>query len=396
MRLLYLSARQCWPQNSGGKLRDYHLLSALARAFQVTYLYYAEPGSSTSPPAGFPPCERMIGIPRPPRYRPTAVLRGLIGKWPLPVLNYTSQPMIDAIGAELRAASFDAIHLDSFHMAGCLEPNAAATKAQVFYGWHDIASELMQRYSRMPVSLPRKIYARATAGRLVRAEAAILNSAGGHIVCSDRERQVLLARSPGARIEVIENGVDTSYFADAGEAPGRSRIVFVGAMHYYANVDGVSWFARDIWPGIYKKYPQFRFTVVGADPGPEVFALRSIPGVEVTGTVPDVRPYYRDAFAAVVPLRMGTGTRLKILEAMAAGVPVISTALGAEGLEVAPGSNILIPGDETEWSGALDSLFTPAREELIQNGRQLARNKYDWEIVGAKLASVYKDWLTSR
>ena len=126
-----------------------------------------------------------------------------------------------------------------------------------------------------------------------------------------------------------------------------------------------------------------------------MLALRAVAGVEVTGTVPDARPYYREAFAAVVPLRVGTGTRLKILEAMAAGVPVLSTPLGAEGLEVTPGQNILIADAEADWLPAFGSLLASSgrREELVRAGRRLVCAQYDWTEIGAKLAMLYQNWL---
>jgi glycosyltransferase involved in cell wall biosynthesis len=131
------------------------------------------------------------------------------------------------------------------------------------------------------------------------------------------------------------------------------------------------------------------------DPTPEVLALGDLPGIEVTGTVPDVRPYYEQAFAAVVPLLFGTGTRLKILEAMAAGVPVISTRLGAEGLDVTGGENILMPQAEQEWLPAIECLHeSDGRwKELADGGRRLVCAKYDWEMIGRRLAGLYAGWV---
>ena len=404
MRILYISARQCWPPNSGGKLRDHRLLLALGQASDLTYIYYAEPGVQPVTPSDIPVCRRIVSVPRPARYRPGKIVRGLLGPWPLPVVNYTSPAMIDAIRSVLRQDRFDLVHLDSLHLAACeAAVRSELGRSAIIYGWHDVASELMWRYSQMPISLARRTYARFTARRLERAEAAILDTAFGHVVCSERERVSLLARSPKARIAVIENGVDTGAFKPPNRNSELTRIVFVGAMHYYANIDAVTWFARQIWPAMHQRFPRYRFTIVGADPKPEVRALGDLPGIEVTGTVPDVRPFYQEALAAVVPLRVGTGTRLKILEAMAAGVPVISTELGAEGLEVTPGRDILIPGSEPEWLPALESLCTESSvggatrsEELAQAGRKLVCTQYDWEIIGRKLAELYEDWMRSR
>ncbi len=398
MRILYLSARQCWPVNSGGKLRDYRLLLPLARASELTYVYYSEPGAPAVAPSDLEFCRRAVSVPRPPRYRPAKIVRGLAGRWPLPIVNYTSEAMIGAVRGLLRENRFDLVHLDSFHLAAC----EAAVRSELggaaaIYGWHDIPSELMRRYGSMPGPVARRFYARYTARRMERVESEILKTAFGHIACSEREREVLLERWPQARIAVIENGVDTRAYSPESRVREPKRIVFVGAMHYYANVDAVTWFAQRVWPEIHRRFPEYRFTIVGADPKPAVLALRAIAGIEVTGTVESVAPYYREAFAAVVPLRVGTGTRLKILEAMAAGVPVISTELGAEGLAVSAGKNILLAESEAEWVEALEWLQEPERSNRMAGaGRDLVCSRYDWETIGDKLAETYREWLTTR
>jgi polysaccharide biosynthesis protein PslH len=150
-----------------------------------------------------------------------------------------------------------------------------------------------------------------------------------------------------------------------------------------------------VWPEVRRRFPEWRLTIVGKDPGPSVLALRSLPGVEVTGTVPEVRPYYAEAVASIVPLRVGAGTRLKILEAMSAGVPVISTAIGAEGLDVTPGRDILIADGDEEWVAALDSLAQrpDLRNSLTQAARTLVEQRYDWDRIGERLCATYSRWL---
>ena len=204
-----------------------------------------------------------------------------------------------------------------------------------------------------------------------------------------------------ARIAVVENGVDVQYFAPLKNQPETAvetplRIVFTGKMDYYPNVDAMTWFARGIWLAIRARIPSIRLSIVGSDPAPEVTALREIPGVEVTGTVDDLRPYYRGALAAIVPLRTGGGTRLKILEAMAARVPVVSTQAGAEGLNVTPGRDILIAGlDAPAWVEQLVQLAdSPAeRTRLASAAFDLVASRHDWPLLGESLWSAYDDWL---
>src|ERR1035437_1171665 len=171
-----------------------------------------------------------------------------------------------------------------------------------------------------------------------------------------RARAQLQQIAPAARIAIIENGVDCAWFAGLNSKSDRKRIVFVGKMDYYPNIEAIIGFAYTTWPQVRDQLKGMTLTIVGANPTAAVESLASIPGVEVTGTVDDVRPYYRDALAAIVPLRTGGGTRMKILEAMAAGVPVVSTTLGAEGLAVSPGRHLLIADSGEDWLRQLSAL----------------------------------------
>ena len=400
MRILFLSPRQCWPPLSGAKLREYHFARALGRRAALTYVYFAESGERTLTPADLDFSEKVVGVPKPPAYGAWNLVRGALGRWPLPVLNYTSPAMIAALNR--LEANYDLIHLDSIHMVRYVKPLARLFGAAplVIYNWHNIESEAMRRYGEIASSPARRLYAAHTAGKMEKLEEEILRTAFGHIVCSERERDQLGRIAPAARIAVIENGVDTSHFAGAGSHLGpRRRIVFVGKMDYYPNVEAAASFARRIWPAVRERMPEAVFTIAGSDPATAVVALGGLPGVEVTGTVPDVRPYYRDALAAVVPLRTGGGTRLKILEAMAAGVPVISTPLGAEGLSVEPGRDILIAdADQPEaWAGHLKRLAESPDEsaKIAAAAFKLVKGRYDWEIVGQALSKTYEDWLAS-
>jgi glycosyltransferase involved in cell wall biosynthesis len=390
LRILYLSPRQCYPPITGAKLRDYYLARALGEAGELTYVHFDQP--DTAAPV-LPFCERVVTISRVQPYTPGKILQGLTGRWPLPVVNYTSTEMIAQVLKLIREKAFDLVHVDCIQMAACEAAlREALGSTPTMYNWHNIESELMLRYSEGNESPLKKMYARMTAGRLAKVESMVLESATGHVVCSEREHALLAARAPHARIAVVANGVDTGGFKPAKSAEGRKRIVFVGAMSYHANIDAAVWFAREIWPQIRARMDGFVFTIVGSNPAPEVLALRELPGVEVTGTVPDISVWYSEAFAAVVPLRVGAGTRLKILEAMAAGVPVISTSLGAEGLEVSPGKDILLVDEAGGWAEALAGLEARWTAQASA-ARELVCSRYDWQVIGKSLVSSYLSWL---
>lgn len=400
MRILFLSPRQCWPPRSGAKLREYYFARALGQQADLTHLHFTEPGAAPLSQADLPFCRNVIAVPKPRGYTAWNIARGLIGRWPLPVRNYTSDEMAAALFHAAYGQRYDLVHLDSIHMAAYLEPLAEAMGAttRIVYNWHNIESELMRRYQAGAGSVIRRLYSAVTARKMERLERSTLRSAFGHVVCSERERQKLHRMAPAARVAVVPNGVDTAYFADTkAPAASRNRIVFVGLMNYHSNVEAAVAFTREVWPGLRSRLPGCVLTLVGATPDPAVLALRDVASVEVTGTVPDVRPYYREALAAIVPLRTGGGTRLKILEAMAAGVPVVSSAIGAEGLDVAPGENILLadPADPDAWVRKLAGLAESesCRRQLTACARHLVRERYDWTILGESLCKTYREWL---
>jgi glycosyltransferase involved in cell wall biosynthesis len=399
MRILFLSPRQSLPSRSGAKLREYHFLRALGRSAEVTYIYFGDPGVPPLTVEDLPFCREVIGIPKPPAYGPGKTIMGILGPWPLPILNYTSPEMSAAVARAIGSREFDIIHLDSIHMMRYALAAAMERKnsPRPIYNWHNIESEAMRRYGDTAPSRARRWYARCTATKLERLESSILHTAFGHIVCSERERAQLRQKAPAAHIEVVENGVDTGYFASSEDPVASRRIVFVGAMDYFPNSEAAIFFANRIWPHVRTMLEGAELAIVGANPGPAVLALGELPGVKVTGMVPDVRPFYRGALAAVVPLRTGGGTRLKILEAMAAGVPVVSTPLGAEGLDVVDGENVLLvdSGDTEGWANRLVSLAeSPAhRAQLTAAGLRLVQGRYDWEILGSKLRATYEAWL---
>lgn len=403
MRILFLSPRQSVPARSGAKLREYHFLRALGRTAELTYLYFGDPGAQPLTTEDLPFCREVVSIPKPPAYGAAKAVMGMLGQWPLPILNYTSSAMSTAVATALGSRKFDIVHLDSIHMIRyALAAAEGKNPPRAIYNWHNIESEAMWRYRATTPSRARRWYAGSTAKKLERIESSILRSAFGHIVCSEREREQLLHLAPAAQIEVVENGVDTGYFASRQEGPRAEgetsrRIVFVGVMDYFPNSEAAIFFANRIWPRVRARLEGAELAIVGANPGPAVLALGELPGVTVTGMVPDVRPFYHGALAAVVPLRTGGGTRLKILEAMAAGVPVVSTPLGAEGLEVVEGENILLAdaGDTEGWAQRLETLADSpdGRARLTAAGLRLVKSRYDWEILGAKLQATYAEWL---
>ena len=412
MRVLFLMPRVSWPPQTGLMLRNYHLARALSRHAEVTCLTFADDAREVSDAerAELPPppeswATQVVTVPRATAYTPGKILRGAVGPKPVTVLNYTTPAFSDALTQLLHTQHFDVVQIETSTLGAYLPViRAAPNRPLAVCDWHNIDSELMRRYSAN-APLSRKFYAQLTARRIAQFERWTLENYDGHIACSERDAAQLRATTPAARVLVIENGVDVDYYTDEKLARAHAiwrqevqnlkskiRVLYVGSMDYHANIDAVTHFARHIWPAIHQQRPELVFTIVGRKPAPEVTALAELSGVEVTGTVPDVRPYYASAVAQIVPLRVGSGSRLKILEAMAAGVPVVSTTLGAEGLGVTDGLDLVLADDADAMARALFSLCDnhERRSQIAARARELVRQKYDWAALGTALAQAHE------
>lgn len=342
--------------------------------------------------------ERTITVPRRGGYTFDKIVLGAIGRTPLPLLNYTTEGMKQALAKLLAEGHFDVIQVESIHLMNYLPViRFAPRESFVVCDWHNIESELMEQYSNRANNFARRAYARKTARLMKDSEKRALTEFDAHITVSARDAERLHAIYAKADISVIQNGVDAASFTGENSA-AKKRLVFVGSMDYHANIDGAISFAQNVWPELQQKKPEFIFTIVGRDPAPPVRQLSSVRGIEVTGSVEDVRPYYHEAIAAVVPLNVGGGSRLKILEAMAAGVPVVSTSQGAEGLEVSSGENILLADGPRQLAEAITRVIDDEelRQRLVRSGRQLINERYDWSTVGTELFAHYRRLLAAR
>lgn len=402
-RILYFAPRECWPPNTGARIRNYHLAEGLAQTCQLTYAFLEGPGEDAGPPLNNEggKLERRFEIRcfrRDKTYSPGKIVQGLAGPVPLTVLNYSSAAAAAELEKLLRERQFDSVQLEGLHLMEYVPViRRVLPEAAIVADWHDIQTVFLNRYlatipARFPLGVLKRAYTRRTLALTHQAELRFLEACDAHSVVSGTDAENLRQRNAGVAVEVTPNGVDVGYFASAGRAEGElGDIVFVGAMEYGANADAAIWFAHQVWPLLSSGSGwKGKYRIVGRDPGPAVRALAS-GSIEVTGTVPDVRPYYRNALALVVPLRLGGGTRLKILEAMAAGVPVVSTRLGAEGIPVRDGEDILFAETAEEMESALRRLAADRdlRERLEVGGRNLVQRDFDWAALARHLRGIH-------
>lgn len=262
---------------------------------------------------------------------------------------------------------------------------------KVILDQHNIEHELLQRAYLHETDWLRKWYTWRE-GRLVKPiEIELCRKADAVAVTSERERLLLKSVLPRSIIEVVPNGVDIEYFhGNYSEQEVDGRIIFTGSMGYHPNADAVLLFAQKCWPLIREHIPGATWQIVGKDPLPDVWKLAELSGVTVTGSVADVRPYFAEAMVAIVPLLVGSGTRLKILEAMAMRKAVVSTSLGCEGLSVVPGKHLIVADQPEVFAQAVIELLNNAkkRQALGTAGRALVEAEYSWEKCGTRLLEL--------
>ena len=288
--------------------------------------------------------------------------------------------------------TFDVIHVEHSFMASYVGSISPECTARTVLSMHNIESLRFRREMHVARWGLRRL-ALANDHLLFRKwEERAIRQFDAIAAVSPLEQAWAQKHAPAAQVIVVPNGVSLEFFKPMARTTDRPNVVFAGLMNYPPNVDAVVWFCESVLPLIEKRYPDVRFSVVGDKPTAKVQSLARLRGVEVTGRVPDVRPYFANADALVVPLRSGAGTRLKILEAMAMRRPVVSTRQGAEGLDVTPGEHILLGDTAFELADHICTLFEDPSlgDRLGREGRQLVERGYDWPLCFRHLDDLYR------
>jgi sugar transferase (PEP-CTERM/EpsH1 system associated) len=402
MRILWLKSDLLLPLDKGGRLRTWHLMRHLARRHAITYLAFAEPGSDPELVQGMGEvAEHVVTVPlsTPPKrslrfYAGAA--RALADPLPYAVARYRSPAFRSAIAALLDDSRFDLVVCD-FLVPAVNLPASLPCPAALFT--HNVEADIWRRHAETRTGAAARWLYRLQHRRMLRFEGRTLERFDGILAVSDADRDTFRRLYPRARstpIAVVPTGVDTEYFTPPPAAARPPHLVFTGSMDWLPNEDAVLFFCREILPLIRAVEPRATLSIVGRSPTAVVRALAAEPGVEVTGTVDDVRPHVARAAVCVVPLRIGGGTRLKIFEAMAMGRAVVSTSIGAEGLPLVDGRHALIADGPRAFAGAvLDLLRDEARRRTIEAAAQACVvERYDWSVAAAVLDEALAQFST--
>lgn len=402
-RLLFLSQCLPFPPHSGVTNRTYHILRELQREFDVALVAFSRRNHQPDSASRVSAAAKLrlvvsdvreaavIGSEWSMALKLRNHLSSLLTGKPYIFYDYSHQGFGRALRGELSLAQPDLVHLDSMDLYRWL-PSLPAVPIACTH--HNVESELLrQRADRIPRRATRA-YLRHQANLVERIERRLCSRFDINVMTSEPDAERLRVLAPEARTSVVPNGVDIDYFRPTSpQELVPARVAFLGPTYMFPNRDAVDFFLADVWPLISRRYPESTFHLIGKNSVDEKLRFESHPGVRCEGYVPDIRPGFAEAECSVVPLRVGGGTRLKILDAWSMGKAIVSTSIGCEGLETADGRNILIRDDAKGFADAVIQILNDAelRNRLGHEGRMTVEKHYAWPIVGRHLSSLYME-----
>jgi glycosyltransferase involved in cell wall biosynthesis len=387
-----------YPANSGKRIRTLNLTLRLARRHRLTYVCHrnADPDEARAAAAFFVEngvVPVVVDRAVPARSGPPFYLRlaaNLLSPLPYSVATHRSRALRRALRRLAAAGGIDLWHCEWTPYAASLRGLAGPRLVVA----HNVESVIWQRYAEAEPGPLRRWYIRRQWHKWRRFEAAALGAVERTVAVSDVDAARLREDFGVSRIDVVENGVDTAHFHPQGGPREPGRLLFLGSLDWRPNLDGVGQLLDRVFPAVRAREPSARLCLVGRNP-PAALRRRaaSTPGVELHADVPDVRPSLATCSLLVVPLRIAGGSRLKILEALACGTPVVSTRVGAEGLCLEPGRHLsVVEGVDDLPAAIVSALRAPAAaRDQAERGREEVLRRYDWEQLAARLEEVWME-----
>ena len=402
-KILFLTSQLPYPPHQGGAIRTYNLIVNLAPRHEIHLLSFAPSPDDLERAAPLHPyCQTIEVVPVPRRSSLKRLLTTLFSPLPDMALRLPSAEFHRKLAARLERERFDVVQVESIEMAPYAMGDAGwDVNSRPLWVFDDYNAEyvLQQRAFETDVRHPRRwigaLYSFIQWQKLRRYEAAVCQRVDQVIAVSEADKEILQKLGPGVEVTVIPNGVDTRAYD-----PGRTyplvlephSVVFTGKMDFRPNIDAILWFCHQVLPLIKAQVPDVHFYIVGQRPPPRLRPLAEDPAVTLTGYVDDVKPYIAGAGVYAVPLRIGGGTRLKIMEAMALSKAIVSTSLGCEGYPVTSGQELIIADTPQDFARCVVELLGDARrrEELGRAGRRFVEERYDWRAIVPRLEGVYE------
>jgi len=397
VNILFLSTRSPYPLISGHSLRTYHILKGAAQKHNVNLVTFVQLEEELKKEnlehlrsfcRGVHPFRIPVDMSK---IRLTAsLIVNLFSPLPFVAQKYDAPMMRQKIREIIKTKSIDLIHVDMLPLAIYVDEFKELPKILVN---HNVESIRLHRWYQTEPNVLKKAYLGIQWPNLRSFERSTMDKFDGCVVVSETDKQLLRKMGINNKLFVVPNGTDTEFFKPRGKPKIENSVLWIGHMDVHTNKDAVLYFWREIYPLLRKRYPQVQMTFVGTAPPKEIVdTAKKDAQIKVTGFVEDIRPYVDESAMMVVPIRIGSGTRLKILDAMAMGKAIVSTSVGCEGLNVTDGKNILIADDPEDFADrTIGLLKNPGiRMSLERNARKLALT-YDWDLIREKQEFVYQE-----
>jgi len=391
--------------SQGTTIRNFNLIAGLARRHTVDLVSFV---ATETAPGDLPEelvrcCRRIITVPQPTRTTRQRIRDTFLSPLPDMALRLASSVMhehLDHLLAGPDAGEYDVIQIEGIEMAGYLPARAGHGAPRVVFDDHNAEYVLQRRACltdlRRPSRWPAAVYSLIQWRKLVGYERRVCREADRVVAVSEADAAALRRLLPGLDVTVVPNGVDLTFLQPGVVPPqpglSRNALVFTGKMDYRPNVDAVLWFVDAVLPLILEQAPDAHFYVVGQQPHARLARLAEHPAVTLTGRVPDVRPYIAGAGVYVVPLRIGGGTRLKVLEAMAMGRPIVSTRLGCDGFAFTDGQEVVFADEPAAFAASVLALLRDPAEAaaLGRRARQHVEAELGWDAIVPRLEALYR------
>ena len=384
MKLLWIKTDFLHPTTRGGQIRTLEMLRQLHRRHEVHYLTLDDGTQPEGPARAKEYCQHFESVPhRAPSKQSfgfvAQLATGLISPLPVAVSRWTSSAMRQRAEQMCEREKYDAVVCDFLFPAANVPELGRAVLFQ-----HNVEAMIWQRHAEHGAGPLQRAYFRLQAKRMAAYERRICQTVRRVVAVSASDARQMEEAYGLAEVGDVPTGVDVDFFRAPAVSEAKTDLVFLGSMDWMPNIDGATWFTSEVLPLLRRRHPDCTVALVGRQPTAALTALAAQDErIHVTGTVPDVRPWLHGAKVSIVPLRVGGGTRLKIYEAMAAGVPVVSTTIGAEGLDVTDGRDIRIADTPAAFAACCAELLEDAesRGRMAREAHTMVADRYSWQVV---------------